>query len=198
MPDRYPGGFPRPDTFGPSWGFGHGGLPAVVTPLDAENGVPVVSQLSQQIYLPQTFPIPDAKEFNVTGSIGTAAVQQQVTIPFTATGGVVNGILRIPGSTYGIIRSVVFDITNMLPTTSVDFSLIINGGAVQGYAQVQIFPRTAPFVQNGFDSGVFFQGPADISLQFDNNDGGNYVVGGSVGGWYWPQASDARWRQTGR
>lgn len=172
--------------------FGMGNGRAVVTPptqLGPNGEPPQISSLTQQIFLPEVYPIPDAKEFNPLGSQATAVVQQNVTIPGT--------VFNVPANTFGVIRSVTLYITNMLTTTNVDYSLIINNSPAQGYAQLQIFPRVAPFVSNGFDCMVRFQGPAEIHVAFDNNDGGNYVVGAAFSGWFWPQASDARWRQFG-
>jgi hypothetical protein len=171
--------------------MGRDGQPIIQPPtsLDANGNAPE-SILAQSVFLPEVFPIPDAKEFNPLGSQATAVVQVNQVIPGT--------VFDVPANTFGVIRSVTFYITNMLTTTNVTYSLLIQFAAAQGYSQVAIFPRVAPFVSNSFDCMVRFLGPARVQINFDNNDGGTYVVGGSFSGWFWPQASDARWRQSGR
>ena len=177
----------------PGWGISHDGSPVMHLPT-ASGDAPRVSSLSQQIYLPEVFPIPSAVEFNLLGQAPTTAAGQ-VAIPWNNQPG---GIYTVPPNTFGVIRSVSFFITDMLTTTNVSFSIIINTAQVQGYSQITIFPRTAPFVGNGFDSMVRFTGPADIQAIAVNVDGGTYEVGAAVSGWYWTTAADATWRTTGR
>lgn len=177
---------------GPNWGLGHGGRGPVAPP--TAGMTPQVSSLSEQIYLPEVFPIPTAVEFNPLGSAGTAAAGT-VNIPFT---GLPGGILSIPSGTYGVLRSITFYITDMLTTTAMTFTVFINTVPVQGYTQVPIFPRNAPFVSNGFDCMVRFSGPADITVSATEGDAGTYVVGASLGGWFWGQAADAQWRTFGK
>lgn len=176
----------------PLWGIGRGGQAVALPPTEfgPDGQPPQVSDLTQQIFLPEVFPIPDAKEFNPLGSQATTVVQFNQTITGTT--------FTVPSSTFGVIRSVTLYITNMLTTTNVTYSLVINNSPVQGYNQLSIFPRAAPFVSNAFDCMLRFSGPADIKMVFDNRDGGTYVVGGAYSGWFWPQSSDTRWRQFGR
>lgn len=174
----------------PPWGVGQGNTPVITPPTSlGRGGVPQHAGVALQIPLPDVFPITDAREFNPLGSANTAAVQQNIEIADT--------VLDVPGATYGIIRGVSLYITDMLTTTDVTWSLIIDSGSPQGFQQLTIFPRAAPFVSNGFDAAIRFSGPARIVMTFTNNDGGTYVVGASYSGWYWPTASDARWRQYG-
>jgi hypothetical protein len=175
----------------PIFGLGNDGIPVMVPPTQLGEGgtPPLVSDITQQIFLPELYPIPDAKEFNQTGSQATAAVAFNQVIAGTT--------ITVPQNTFGVVRGVTFYITNMLTSTNVTYSLIINNQPVMGYNQEIIFPRAAPFVSNGYDSMIRFQGPATLTINFDNRDGGTYVVGGTISGWFWPQASDARWRRFG-
>ncbi len=176
---------------GTPFGFGRGGgtgSGGVVTP---PNLVNAQARMGRElgIYLPEVFPIPDAKEFNPLGSIGTAAVQANVAIP--------NATVDVPASNLFVIRSFSIYITNMLATTNVTWSLLVNGQPVQGYLGVSIFPRVAPSISNTFDCFIRGRGFATISVIFSNGDGGAYTVGASFSGWFWPEASDGRWKSSG-
>lgn len=171
----------------PPWGLGQGGGPVVVPPSFV--GSPVASA-QLQIPLPEVLPIPDAHEFNPLGQIASAVVNA---VPIAITG----TQFTVPANTLAVIRGVTLYITNMLTTTNVLWSLIIDQASPQGYNQITIFPRAAPFVSNGFDSMIRFQGPCTVQVVFQNLDGGTYVIGASYSGWFWPESSDARWRRYG-
>lgn len=174
----------------PIWGLGGGGRPVVTSPMAYQPGGALeVSGLSLSIPLPEELPIPDAREFNPTGSIASAGLQNNILITGTTT--------QVPDGTFGVIRSVQLFINDMLPTTDVIWSLIINQASPQGFNQITMFPRLAPFVGNTIPACIRFQGPATITMIFSNRDGGAYLVGGGYGGWFWPEASDARWRRYG-
>lgn len=173
----------------PPWGVGRGGG-AVAMPPQLSGQVPA-GPPSLQIPLPEVLPIPDAREFNPLGSIGSAAVTANPTL-ITGTS------FNVPDSCLAVIRSVTLYITNMLTTTNVTWSLMVNQTSPQGFNNITIFPRATPFVSNGFDSMIRIDGPAVISVVFNNIDGGAYTIGASFSGWFWPEASDARWRQFGR
>lgn len=180
-----------PGIASPPWGIGQGGTPVMVPPSSmGPGGRPMVAAISMQIPLPEVFPIPDAKEFNPTGSIAnTGATVNPIEIT--------NTITLVPDGTMGIIRGVQLYINDMLPTTDVKWSLIIDTGSPQGFNGITMFPRTAPFVGNAIDAGVRFNGPARISVVFTQTDAGTYLIGAGYSGWYWPTASDARWRKFG-
>lgn len=179
-----------PMPVGYPWGFGRGGASGggVTTPPLSEGMT--VNGISLNIPLPEDEPIPDAKEFNVSGSIGTAAV---------SAGTLITGCtLDVPPNNLGVIRGVDLYISNMLVTTNVTWTLTINGAAVSGYQGISIFARVTPFVGNGFSPKVRFRGPALVQVVFSNIDGGAYTVGAAFSGWFWPEASDERWKATGR
>lgn len=175
----------------PPFGFGGGsnGGTVVVPPTQSGSYAPPVAGRSLQIPLPEVLPIPDAHEFNPVGSLATAAISGPTDIPGT--------ILAIPQGNIGVIRGVTLYISNMLTTTNVVWSLFVNGLIPAGYSNLSIFPRSAPFVSNGFDSMIRFDAEANIKIVFSNLDGGTYVVGASYSGWFWPKASDDRWKMFG-
>lgn len=176
----------------PLWGVGVGGSPVVVPPSSFGPGgsVPHVG-VTLQIPLPETQPIPDAHEFSPLGQVGTNVANAVLPIEIPGT------LTEIPSDSMGVIRGFTLYISDMLTTTNVTWSLMINGASPQGYNQVTMFPRGAPFVSNAIGELVRFNGPARISVVFNNIDGGTYVVGASYSGWYWPTASDARWKRIG-
>jgi hypothetical protein len=141
------------------------------------------------IPLPEVFPIPDAKEFNVLGSIASGGAQNNILITGTS--------FDIPTSNIAIIRSVALYVAPMLATTNITWSLTVNGQPVPGYQGLSIFPRPAAQVTNSFDSFIRLQGPVTVAVIFSNLDGAAYQVGASFSGWFWPNTSDARWRAAG-
>lgn len=149
------------------------------------------------IYPPEIYPIPDAREFNVSGTASTSAIQSNVSITLSPQVGDTAGIVTLPRGNIGVLRSYQITIANMVATTNVTWSLFINNAPVAGYGGISIIPRAAPFVSNTFDLFVRVQEGSQISVVFSNNDGGVYTVGASFGGWYWPTSSGIRWMQTG-
>jgi hypothetical protein len=147
--------------------------------------------LQLSIPLPQVFPIPDAKEFNVEGHIaGTGATAAPVLIT--------NATFQVPDSTYGRISGVTLYVNDMTPTTAISWSLFINQGSPSGFTNMTMFPRTATSVSNSFDAFVLFEGPALITVKYSQTDAGLNLIGAAFSGWFWPKASDARWRALGR
>jgi len=153
-----------------------------------------------QLLLPEDSPIPDAAEFNASGTTSTAAVQANQAIALSPQVGNTAGIVELPKGNVGRIASVIISLTDMLPTTNVTFTLRINSAPVPGYANISMTPRTAPYVANTFGNPgcrILVPQGAQISAVFSNIDGGTYVVGICVGGWYWPDASGKRWIRLG-
>lgn len=177
-----------PIPVGPLWGLGRGGVGsgAVLSPL--ASGLNPAS-LTVDIPLPEVFPIPDAKEFNPSGTIATAAVQLGVAI----TGATID----IPPANLVIIRGLNISVANMTILTNVTFTILYNNAPIQGYSGISIFPRVTPFIENGLESFIRLKGPGTVQVVFSNIDGGPYTIGAGFNGWFWPEASDARWRLTG-
>jgi hypothetical protein len=143
-----------------------------------------------EIPLPEVFPIPDAKEFNVLGSIASPGAQANILITGTSFVIPTGNLFRISGLN--------LEIAPMLATTNVLWSLVMNGQAFPGYQNVSIFPRAAAFVSNAFDTFLRGRGEVTLSVIFTNIDGGVYTIGAAFSGWFWPETSDSRWKATGQ
>lgn len=174
---------------GPIWGLGGGGGMggAVVLPPDRAESIRALG-LELSVPLPEVFPIPDATEFNIEG---------QVSSPGAGTLVITGAAFTIPSNTLAIVRSVTIYVQNMLATTNVTFTLFVNTSPVPGYQGLTIFPGASPRISNTFDSFIRIIGPANISAQATNIDGGAYLLGLAFSGWYWPITSDGRWKQRG-
>jgi hypothetical protein len=175
-------------------------IPAAISaPYAPPRGGGAVLPKHVPIYMPEVYPIPDATEFNPQGSQATAAVETgQINLtPATGVENVPTGIIQLPRNNVGIIRGFSISITNMLTTTDLSWSLLINGAPAGGYGTLKLFPRASSFVGNSFDCFIRVPTGAQISVVYRNTDGGTYVIGASVSGWYWSEASGNRWLQQG-
>ncbi len=143
---------------------------------------------SLQVWQPEIFPIPGAQEFNNTVNKSTVAPETNTDFGLS---------IQLPPYNIGIIRSVSIYITNMLATTNVTYTLNINNAPVGGYSGLSIFPRVAPSISNSFDSFIRVPQGAKITASFTNTDGGTYVVGFAVSGWFWPQEIGNQWIRQG-
>jgi hypothetical protein len=85
----------------------------------------------------------------------------------------------------------------MLATTVVTYTLKINGAPVGGYSGLSIFPRVAPSISNSFDSFIRVPSGGKITASYTNTDGGTYVLGFAVSGWFWPEVSGTNWLKQG-
>jgi hypothetical protein len=179
--------------FGPEYGFGglRGTLASPPNLRPIGNGGPgdVVMGKALVLPLPEDSPIPDAHEFNVQGSIASAVAQNNILVP--------NTTVNIPALNMGVLTGVSIYIDNMLLATNVTYTVRYNGAPIPGYTGLTMFPRVAPFVGNTFASKYRFNGEGVLDVIFSNIDGGAYVVGAALSGWFWPCASDVRWKQRG-
>lgn len=166
------------------WGMGsgHGGAPVPVS-LGLDSTADLIPR-NLMIFPPEIYPIPDAVEFNPLGSTTTIIAETKV-IPGVA--------LQLPQSYIGIIRGYTIYVDNMLLTTNLIYTLLINGNPAPGYGSLTMFPRAAPSVSNGFDAFIRVPDGAALSVKVQNVDGGSYTVGASISGWIWPRAAGERW-----
>jgi len=174
------------------WGLGsgnNGGRGVILPPNVAAARAGGDITRSLEIPLPEVFPIPDAKEFNIEGSIASVGASNNTLITGTS--------FVIPTGNLARISGLALYITNMLVTTNVVWSLVSNGQALPGYQNVAMFPRPAAFVSNAFDVFLRVRGEVTLSVIFSNLDGGTYVVGAAFSGWFWPETSDTRWKSAG-
>lgn len=161
-------------------------LAAPFTPIDKGPERPRMAQ-NLQIPLPEVYPIPGSTLFAPQVSKATAVVE-------TTDIGL---SVALPAGSVGIITGFGFQITNMLTTTNVKWSILFNGSPVPGYNNLTIFPRSAPFVGNFLDLPVRIPAGVTVTVQYANLDGGTYVVGATVSGWFWPEALGKLWLQVG-
>lgn len=162
-------------------------LVAPYTPYQDANTGPGIDR-ALQVYLPEIYPIPGANEFNILAQKATVAVEANTDIGL---------VVDVPKNNIGIIRGLNIFISDMLTTTNVTWTLMVNNGPATGYNNISIFPRTSPFVGNSFDAFVRVPQGASIRVVFSNVDGGSYTVGASVSGWSWPQTLGDLWMQKG-
>jgi hypothetical protein len=174
----------------PPFGFsGSRGQGTVLPPNIIAAGVGGVMARQLDVPLPEVYPIPDAKEFNILGSIASPGAQANILIAGTT--------FVIPTSNLAIIRGVSLYIAPMLITTNVTWSLTANGQPLPGYQNLSIFPRPAAQVTNSFDAFLRLRGEVTLGVIFTNTDGAAYTIGASYSGWFWPETSDQRWRERG-
>lgn len=96
----------------------------------------------------------------------------------------------IPRGSIGVIRSIVFNINNMLATTIVSLAFTINEAPAPGWSY-NIFPRAAASVAVSFGPEETFIKIPDGSLcgfQVTVTDAGTYLVGGTFHGWHFSKS----------
>lgn len=106
---------------------------------------------------------------------------------------------RIPRGSIGVVRSLSFQINNMLVTTIINFSLTINEAPVPGWTY-SIFPRAAANVVVSFGPEETFIKVPDGSLigfQVTRQDAGTNLVGGLFHGWHFSKTIAAAYGMAG-
>jgi hypothetical protein len=172
------------------FGDGAGNAAPLLDPTTGAPPPPVIKAL--QLPLVETFPIPGAQEFNVEGDQASVAIENNTTIATL-------GPVVVPQGYRAVIRSVSIYIDNMLTTTNVVWSVLLQGPgtSVAGYQNLRMFPRVAPFVGNTFDSLIRITGPASVTVIFSNLDGGTYQIGAALSGHLWLYSAEDNWRNRG-
>ena len=170
------------------YGGASGETPSGFNPNTGASAPPVNYTLS--LPLPWLTPMPGSQQFNQEGDQASAAVET-VVLP--------NISVDVPQGYRCRISSVSTYIDNMLTTTNVLWSVLVNGAPanVPGFQNLRMFPRAAPFVGNTFDAFLLLQGPATITLQYQNIDGGTYIIGGALSGWTWNMNLEQQWKLNG-
>lgn len=180
----------------PLWGLGKGGVTPVAGSVGSIPYPPDVAQHIENIGrqlsvpLPEVYPIPDAHVFNAEGQVASPGAQQNINIPLLP-------LVQIPTGNLGVMTSFSIYVQNMLATTNITWTLLANGVAVQGYTGITIFPGVSPRAANTFDIPVRFTGEQNLTIVFTNTDGGAYLIGAAISGWFWPTSSDRRWKSAG-
>lgn len=104
-----------------------------------------------------------------------------------------NSVFTIPVGNVAIIRSLTFNVNNIVATSVIQFKLLFNGSPVQGYDQINIFPRVAASVSVSFtadDTYINVPDACRISVQVSVTDAVAYTVGADFKGWYYPKRFD--------
>lgn len=181
-----------PFPIAPVWDLGKGsptGGAGLVYPPDVADNLQVVGR-NLEVPLPEVYPIPDATIFNAECQVASNIAGQTFVLAFTPD-------VIIPDANLGVMTSLTLYVQNMLATTNVTWTLLANGNPVPGYNLLTIFPGASPRAANTFDAPKRFTGRTQLTIQITNGDGGNYILGAAVSGWFWPIASDRRWKSAG-
>lgn len=141
------------------------------------------------IPLPWLEPIPDAQFFNIMGSFDSVGAQTGTFIT--------NAAFTLGKGNVGVLRSFTVYVNDMLQTTDVQFTLLIDGGPAPGFGTIKMFPRVAASVANTFECMIIVPADAKIDAYFTQVDGGTYKVGVAYSGWQYPESSGKRWMAKG-
>lgn len=105
----------------------------------------------------------------------------------------------IPRGSIGVVRSVSFQINNMLVTTLISFAVTINEAPYPGWTY-SIFPRAAANVVVSFGpEETFIKVPdgALVGFQVTRTDAGTNLVGGLFHGWHFSKSIAAQYGMAG-
>jgi len=161
-----PGGGAAPLPFG--GGGGGGALPGFV------RTVPPVNEVKP----------PQGQDFIVGGNLAGASV---VTTPAVVTG----VTFTVPLGSVGYIRSVVFQVQQVLVTSDIAFAVRVDQTPVQGWARVPVLPAAiAVWSQSWGPEEVYVevQPGRTVDITVTVLDGGAYNVGAIMHGWTVPSA----------
>lgn len=143
-----------------------------------EEGQAIEHGLAGIIFPPSFFPPSGAKYFTPTGN-------QVVTGPnVTAT----MATFRVPQNSIGVVRSIVLSANDFLASADVVFALKFDGGPVEGWSNIQLFPRNAASVSLSFEAASTAIDVPDgslITLDVTVRDAGSYRIGALIHGWYY-------------
>lgn len=126
---------------------------------------------------PATFvPPPTAIDFSASASavVGPGPVTVEL------------ATFTIPRGSVGVVRSIVFNINNMLVTTIVSLALTINQGLAPGW-RYTVFPRAAASVALSFgpeETYIKIPDGALIGFSTTLTDAGTNRIGGTFHGWH--------------
>lgn len=143
------------------------------------------------LFLPEERPIPSAQIFeNALGQANTNIVQANVAIP--------NAVQVIPTGCVARLSAVNLYVDNLLTTSQISFSVLFEGNALPGLSRIPVFPGAVARAVENIDVYVRILRAGTLSVVFTNGDGGTYIVGASLSGWYWNEASGKLYMQQGQ
>ena len=141
------------------------------------------------LFLPEERPIPSAVIFeNALASVATNIVQT------AATGCTV----VIPQGCVARLSSVNLYVDNLLTTSNITFSVLFDAAPLPGLSNIPIFPGVVARAVENFEVFVRILRGGTLTVNFTNNDGGTYIVGAALGGWFWNEASGKQYMQQGQ
>lgn len=153
--------------------------------LPPRGAVPAESPFSRVQFPPRMEKIQGSTDFRVQdfalalpAGIGSTVVGPSFTLPRDQVGWLQNNAIYV-----------------LTPTAATVFSMavLINGGPVPGFDNIQIPPGIANFVLLGDDDmRVRLPNNCTVSLLFTNNSAPAWTVGGLLQGWYHPISSEER------
>lgn len=149
-----------------------------------------IGSLAQIVFPPWVYP---PQEAGLNFYFGTAATALGVG-PLVQE--LAPSVFQVPNSFVGVIREITLNVNNLLATSGITFRLLFNGGAVQGYDNMAVFPRAlASFSSNfGPDSTmIFVPEGVRISFQVQVTDAAAYTLGASYRGWIYSKDVAARY-----
>lgn len=162
---------------------GGGGGSSIPAPPLASQGGPVIR------YPPDVFPIPSAQEINTEGQAATVVAEANIEL--------VGARIQLPQGSLGRLASIVLYVANLGAGSILSFTITINGGAVQGYTNVPIFPGATARLGVGYQPYIRIPSGALVQAFYTNADGGAYTVGVALSGWQWSQQDGDRWLASG-
>ena len=150
-----------------------------------QEGPADTSPLVRNVYPPWVFKLPMSQDFNVNRfDLALAGVAGAFVTPVE---------FQMPSTFVGYLQIFGIFILTPLATQDVTFSLLINGGPVQGWDNIKFPPGAANFVvQNFSDLQVRIPDSARVSVRVTNNNANAWTVGAKIAGWYHPQSEEAR------
>ncbi len=96
--------------------------------------------------------------------------------------------LQVPDNNVGVIASITVLLDQIVITSNVVWSILVNGITPPGYNQLRVIPRSGAaavgvqFVPTRLELPPL----AIVTVQAQNIDGGAYNLGAQLYGWYWP------------
>ena len=184
---RIPSNVPRdikamehPVNYDPSGLYG-----GVGAPRSAIEGKP--HQLSQIVFPPWIFPpLSFASYFYPV--VDATLIAGPVTVELDAAAATLgDSVFTLPTSSVGVIRSFNLNVNNLLATSDIVFTLLINGAPLAGQ-QFRIFPRAAASVSEAFspeETVIEVPEGARMSWRVAVGDAVAYQLGVSYRGWYY-------------
>jgi hypothetical protein len=131
---------------------------------------------------PQLFPPENAISLNLSANQAIVGAGAVFTPSALST--------RIPPNCYGVISSIDLVLDAIVLTSDVRWSLLINGVPVAGWNAITILGRDgAASVSKTWEGPLRIMIPlgGTVGVRIVDVDGGAYVAGTQLYGWFWPQ-----------